>query len=381
MPAILWGLHGWETATEPQTAVSGGGILLSVELWRATIANALVEDITGYLVDGQIEMNVDRDIKLSASFTLRNPDVVTPYTDYLAPFIRLTYDDGSDSVYSQLGLYAVTVPPGSYTVEDAVATFTGQDLTRVLATDAYVDADNVASSTNVVTEIIATLAESGITRYTIPATTTTLAAAATFPAGTTRLDKCNQLLAAMGWYHLGMGLDGRVSTPGAVRELRYVEPFATLTDADVWGAVEVTPNDADLANVVIVVNDDPNAAPLTATARNDDASSPTSTSAIGREIYRVVRVQGETTQAALNALAARYLAESRTYYRVAKLRIAPNPNALRPHQTVDLNLTGKLEGLSGRWWVRTAKMGLTPQSAPVELELNQISDDLNGVTV
>ena len=381
MAATLWALYGWETTAEPETTVSGGGILLSVSLWRATIDNALVEDITAYLVDGEIEMNVDRDTKLSAKFTLRDPDVVTPYTDYLAPFITLTYDDGRASVSSQLGLYAVTVPPGRYTVEDAGATFDGRDLTWVMARSAYTDAFSVASGTNYRTTITGAISASGLSRYTIPATTSTLPSAQSFGVGTSRLDRANTMLDQLGWYHLGMDLDGRISTPGAVRSLRYVEPFATLTEADLWGPVEVQPNDADLANVIVVVNDDPSAAPLTSTATNSDPSSPTSTVALGRSIVRTVKVTGSTTQAALDALAARYLAESRTYYRTAKLKIAPNPTALIPHQTVDLDLSGKLAGLSGRWWVRTAKMGLRPETAAVELEINQVTDDLDGVTV
>lgn len=362
---------------------SGGGYTLSVDLYRATIDNQLVEDLSEFFVGGSVDLNVDRAVKLAGSFTLREPDRVTPYTDYLAPFMRLEFDDGRDDVYQQLGLYAVRVPPGTYSMDDAVATFDGADLTRVLATSVYTDADNVAASTNYVTAITDTLTDAGISRWNIPATAFTLPAAQTFPIGTSKLAKANTLLDQLGWYHLGMDLDGKVSTPGPSRELASIEPWRTITDADLLRPIDVQQPGKEIANVIVVVNDNATAAPLSAVARNDDPSSPTSTVSVGREISPddgPIKVTGPTTQAALDAMAARLLAESRTYYRTAKLTLLHDPTALIAHQTVELSLTGEYAGLSGLWWVRTARLGLTP-NAPLELEINQITDRLNGVTI
>ena len=126
--------------------------------------------------------------------------------------------------------------------------------------------------------------------------------------------------------------------------------------------------------MVLVINDDPTAAPLSSIARNDDPQSPTSTANKG-EIMRREVVSGSTTQAALDALAARLLAESRSYYRTAKLTILHDPTALLMHQVVQLNLTGEQASLSGKWWVRTADMGFS-HDRPTVLGINQISDDL-----
>src|SRR4051794_30434872 len=117
--AIAWDLFGWDVATtDPVTGFTSRGFVLSAELWRATIDNELVEDISAYVVSGGVDMNVDRDIKLALNVTLRNPSIVAPYTDFLAPFIRLTYDDGTDEVYQQIGLYATKVAPGTYSIND-----------------------------------------------------------------------------------------------------------------------------------------------------------------------------------------------------------------------------------------------------------------------
>lgn len=375
---LLFFAHGWPTDAEPITIVDGGGITMSVELWRATVDNALVEDISEYLVDGAVDLNLDRDIKLAASFTLRNPSVVTPYTDYLAPFIRLEFDDGADDVYQQVGLYATKVAPGRYTVEDSVATYEGMDLTSLLATAYFTDVNSIAASANYVSGtngIIETITGAGITRYNIPATTSTTATAQSFKIGSSRLEKANILLSQLGWYHLAMDLDGKISTPGAPQNLLSMEPWRELTDSDMLTPPDVQPTGIEIANVVLVINDDPASAPLSSTATNTDPQSPTSTVSIGRSIMRLVTVQGSTTQAALDALAARILAESRTYYRTCKVTILHDPTALVPHQTVRLTLTGEMESLSGLWWIRTASIGFTPDK-PTVLELNQVTSDL-----
>lgn len=361
---------------------SGGGYTLSVDLYRATIDNAIVEDLSDVFVDGVVDYNVDRAVKLSASFTLREPDRVTAYRDYLAPYMRIEFDDGRDTIYQQIGLYAVTIPPGSYSINDAVATFEGADLTSVLATDVYTDSSDSDAGTTYRGQIQGTIANGGIARHNIPATAQTLPSAVSWPVGTTRLEKANTLLDQLGWYHLGMDLDGKVSTPGPSRNLASMEPWRTLTDDNIIGAIDVQPGSSGIINVAIVVNDDATAAPLFAVARNDDASSPTSTVALGREVAprEPFKVQGPTTQAALDALAARLLSEGRTYYRTAKVTLLHDPTALIPHQTVKLDLTGTYSGLNGLWWVRTARLGLTP-GRPLEIEINQVTDDVNGVTI
>jgi hypothetical protein len=294
----------------PETPFTGSGYTISAELYRATVDNALVEDISAYLVDGSITMNLDRDIKLTASLTVRSPELVTPYGDYLAPFVRIAYDDGTAEVYQQVGLYTTVTPAGTYGPTDSVGRFACDDLCRVLADDMYTDSSSSNAGTTYTGQIGGTISNAGVSRYGIPASTATLPVAQTWPIKTSRLQKANALLDQLGWYSLGTTLDGRVSTPGAPQDLASREPWRTLSDEDVMSMVDVTPSGQRIANVVVVINNDAASAPLSSTARNDDPSSPTSTVAIGREIMRFETVNGSTTQAALDALAARYLAEA-----------------------------------------------------------------------
>ena len=358
---------------------TGGGITLSIELWRATIANALVEDISAYLYAGEVSYNSDRAIKHEGIFHLRDASVVSPYADYLAVFMNRAYDDGTTAERDQLGLYATKAPPGTRTLERAEGIYTGADLTSVLARYAFDDAYNVAASTNYVTAVTTIMALAGVTRYVLPATTETTASIISFPVGTTYLEACNTLLEAIGYYHLAMTKDGRLTSQPS-RNVQYVEPYRTLTDTDLYAPVQTQPTDTTVANVVIVIQDNPNAAALTKTVRNDDTSSPTGTPVIG-ERTRVEKRSDLATQAAVDALATRLLSEGRTFYQTATLTVLPDPDAMTPHQTVDLDLTGELEIFNGRWWVRTARIGLTPATAGTVIEANRVTDTIEGTLI
>jgi hypothetical protein len=360
------------------------GIELSVDLFIANIDNVLGADISADLVDGSVDLNLDRAVKLAGSFTLRHPGQVRPYLDYLAPFLRLSYDDGRPGVYQQLGLFATSVPPGTSTIEDETATFQGMDLTGVLARSVFTDAENVASGTNIVTAVTSILAGGGMARVNLPATTRTAASDLSFSIGSSRLDAANALLQGIGWYELGTDLDGKLSTPGATRPLSSVQPFRVITDDDVVAPVETLAPGRDPSNVIVAVTEDADHAPLFSVARNDDPASPTSTVAMGRELSppdSPLKPMGPMTQADLDAYTAQQLSASRSFYHVARVTILPDPTALIPHQVVQLSLTGKNAAYSGLWWVRTSQIGLTPGNAATVLECNRITDDLSGAVI
>lgn len=370
----------WYTLLAPWIAErvrgDGGGITVSHRVYRATIDNALVEDITEIVTGGEVNLNHDRPITTEVTVEVRDASRINPYTDYLAVFQERTYADGRAAQSDQLGLYTVRVPPGTRTIERAEGIYTGHDLTAVLGRYAFTDAYNIAAGTNYGTAVTTILALAGISRHAIAATTTTLASAISFAVGTTYLEACNTLLEAIGYYHLSMTGDGKL-TSGPTRDIRYVEPYRTITDDDQMEPITTQPTDTTVANVVIVVQDNFNAEPLTAVRRNDAADSPTSTTNLGT-IVRVETRSDLADQDAVDALADRLLAEGRTWYQVARLRLLPDPGVLTPHQTVDLDLTGEAAIFNGKWWIRTARIGFRAASAAPWVEVNRITDTVNG---
>lgn len=353
---------------------------ITTTLHRASATGTIREDLSAYLVGGTIEMNTDRAAgKMAALLSLSRGAVVTPYQDFLVPTLTIAYDDGTPTITKALGFYATRTPPSTRTIERYEATYECEDLTRLLSFSAYTSVDNVAASTNIVTEIEATCAEAGTNRYAFPQTSKTTAKAITYQIGTTRLEKINDLLGSIGWYSVYPRLDGQLTSKPYV-DFAQAQPVMTITNDDVLAPIEMQSNDQTLVNVVVVVKDDPASSPLTSVARNDDPASPTSTVAVGFEYTRVERVADIQTQDEADALAARLLREARTYYQTATIRVWPDTD-FSVHEVVDLALTGELAALNGRWWVRRWSLGLTPASCYYDLEVNRVTNTVTGVTL
>lgn len=374
-----YGLADYNVVPASPITGAGGGITVWYDLYRATLDNALVEDVSGILTGGGVDLNHDRAITAQGVFDVTDAARIAPYTDYLAVFLNRSYDDGRPDERDQLGLFSTRVPPGTRTIERAEGLYTGHDLAAQLARYAFADVYNVAAGTNYVTAVTTIMALAGITRHAIPPTGLTLATPMTFDIGTTYLEACNILLEAIGYYGLSATPDGKL-TSRPTMDIRYVEPVMTVTDDDLMSEMETQPTDSTVANIVIVVQDNFNAPPLTAVRRNDAADSPTSTVNLG-PITRTERRSNLADQAAVDALADRLLSEGRTWYQTATLRLLPLPQLLQPHQTIDLELSGKLEIFNGRWWIRTVGMGFTPETAGPVLEINRVTDRITGALI
>lgn len=374
-----YGLADYGVVLTPPITGTGGGITVWYDLYRATLDNALVEDISGILTGGGVDLNHDRAITAQGVFDVRDAARIVPYTDYLAVFLNRSYDDGRPDERDQLGLFTTRVPPGTRTIERAEGSHTAHDMTAKLARYAFADVYNIAAGTNYVTAVTTIMALAGITRHAIPPDGRTLATPMTFGIGTTYLEACNILLEAIGYYQLSATPDGKLTSRPSM-DIRYVEPVTTVTDDDLMSEMETQPTDSTVANIVIVVQDNFNAPPLTAVRRNDAADSPTSTVNLG-PITRTERRSNLADQAAVDALADRLLSEGRTFYQTATLRLLPLPQLLQPHQTIDLELSGKLAIFSGRWWIRTVSMGFTPETAGPVLEINRVTDRITGALI
>lgn len=373
------GLYGG-TGLIPGTTIpgAGGGITVWYELWRATIDNQLVEDISDILTfaGSGVSLNHDRAITSQATFNVKDVARVDPYVDFLAVFQNREYDDTGIVERDQLGLFTTPVPTGTRTIERAEGVYTGHDLTAILARYAFTDTYNIPQGRNRVEAVIDILEMAGITRHEIEPTAQTFDTAVTFTLGTTYLDACNTILEGIGYYHLAATIDGRLTSIPS-RDVRYIEPYRTVTDDDLMREVYTQTTDTTVANIIIVIQDNAAEPPLWAIRRNDEIDSPTSTVSIGPKTRTETR-SNLADQAAVNALADRLLSEGRTFYQVASVQTLPDPRVLNPRQTIDLDLTGKLEIFNGRWRVRTATIGFSPEQAGPLIEINRITDAIRG---
>lgn len=360
---------------------AGGGHTIWYEVYQADRQNAQLADLTEWFYSasqGEVSLNHDRAIKSQCTVAMRGPDRLQPYRDYLAVWMVRDWGDGRPSQRDQLGLFEVRVPPGTRTVERAEAVYTGYDLTATLARYAFTEAYNIAASANYVEAALDILALADISRTLIEPTTQTTAAVISFPVGTTYLEAANTLLQAIGYYQLAAMPDGTLMSM-MTRPLHMVEPYRTITDADLMAPVEIQPLDTTVANIIIVVKNNPDSDPLIAIRRNDDPDSPTSTINLG-PIARSPEEYAELAdQAAVDALADRLLSEGRSFYQTAKIALLPDPRALIPRQTVRFALTGELSILNGLWWARTAALPLDTRATAIEL--NRTTDSISGALI
>ena len=360
---------------------AGGGITVWHELWRATIDNTLVEDISHNLVSNGsgVTMNHDRVITSQATLRVIDTSLINPYVDFLAVFQNREYDDSGIIERDQLGLFTTPVPSGSRTINRAEGVYTGHDLTAILGRYTFTDTYNIAQGVNRVDAVITIMALAGITRHLITPSARTFDTPVTFAAGTTYLEACNLILEGIGYYHLSCTPDGRL-TSVASQDIRYVEPYATLTDDDLMREVETQNTDTTVANVIVVIQDNFSEPPLWAVRRNDEVDSPTSTENIGVKSRTETR-SNLADQAAVNALADRLLSEGRTFYQVAAVQTLPDPRVMNTRQTVDLELTGRLSIFNGRWRIRTASIGFVPDLSGPMLEINRVTDAIEGTII
>jgi len=357
--------------------VTSNAMRFGVELWRANVMGARIEDLSGLFIDGTIDMNIDRVIMLNLQVRLRNPGAVQPFSDFLLPIVTIAWEDGRPNERYQLGLYPVRMmTAGEFTVNKAIGQFACDDMVSI-AINAIAQTAIFEESTDLVgTSVSHRLFEAGIGKRAIPSGSATFGTDQSRPVGSSMGAVANDWLAMIGWYALHMRLDGYVTTAGAYRDLNQIEPSLMLTDTDLLTSLSPVATDNQIVNIGVVTTDTSILPPKSAIARNDDALSPASTVNIG-DRARTEVLTGNPSQAALDKRARQIVQDGRRFYRTVSVVIQPRPQLLEPRQTIRLNLTGEQAGLSGIWYVRTARMGLTPETSAMTLELNQ-TVDFNG---
>jgi hypothetical protein len=149
-----------------------------------------------------------------------------------------------------------------------------------------------------------------------------------------------------------------------------------ITPADVVGEVEVEPEMTErVANTVIVIGERTQGAPLVAIRRNTDPASPVSTVSLGREVVYgggPITIDADT-QAAVDAYADDLFELAGTYYRTVIVRLLPGrlPGLQEVVELRDFVNAGV--DLSGRYWLKSWRIGVTPDDALLELSLSALT--------
>lgn len=370
---------------EPQVrmpSIYPGRIVVGGRLYRCDINGVVIEDISREIIQGMVEWDADRlaagsssGTQFSASLTIRNPRRIAAYRDYLKPVLIVSYPSSGQVRRFPLGVFLTEIPDEDITRQHSIGTFQLNDLTMILRDKVFDAPYSIASGVNFRDAIVALIEGAGLMRHNIQVTDRSTGYVRTFKAGTTYLEALNRLCMAIGWYNVFMTPDGRISTL-PFRDFSKIQPFATYTDNDPIGPLQLLPARANIGNVARVVRENPSQAPIVYTARNLDLESPISVPNVGREILiggAPVRSSDIETEADAQALAEKMLRDAEGLYRVIKMRVLPgSPPAIYQSAELDMNLTTHNaygRNLSGRYHIRRWQAGFTPVTAAVEMEL------------
>lgn len=306
------------TQAEISTALLASGRTWEFRYERLTSGGLIVGPVD--VTDAKVTYAALADIKRGFSASLAPGSNFDFQSDRLRAWVRLLMpDDGWQEWPVGTFLLTTSDTARSVAAPRQVVPVTGYDLLQVLLEDCVTDRYVVAAATNYVTAVTTALTGAGFASNTIAATTKTLPAPMEWEPGTAKLKIVNDLLAAINYTTLSMDALGQpTAAPYVLPENAPVLWPYTLDTASLVRPGTISRLDLfNVPNVVVGIVSQPDRAPLRSVATNSDPASPLSTVRRGRSIVRVLdaqTVQDAADQATLDALVARYLAETAMQY-------------------------------------------------------------------
>lgn len=361
-----------------QTKGRRGSVRVTARLLKADKLNNLTDDISDYIVDGRVEMKSDRDIKMTFKGQLTDPTIISPYTDYIAPFMRLEYSDGS-VIDEQIGLYSVEPFPETTTETMRIGEFDGRDLTWNLSQSAFSGRYSLPAGASYDFYIGAILASDGFTRFSIPASGKTLPKAITWVEDASKLKIINDLLSAIGYYSLSMDRQG-VLTSFPFRSLKGSEPDLELMsgeDSTIIGAIRKEPITSKIYNMVKITKEDTTnkANSFSITRYNNSGTSPVSIPNLKRRIMLPINDSKIESQTVAEEMARKIIEEAASMYTNYTITTLPDPRrGLWEVYNANVFMKNGTEVLTGKLWADGWDIGFTPTGAIMNHYVHRLED-------
>lgn len=332
---------------------AGRAIRFEPRLYTATKTNRILEDWTENMISGSVTLDLDLDgSKMTFTAEMRKPVTVQPLMTYVAPFLRITYEDGTYDD-EQVGLF-VLIPstahhyPGASTTE-----LDGRDFCWLLDANQTPITVNDGASSDPISRVKQSLSSVGMTRHSLPLSGQVTNKVTSWGPGTSRLQRDNDRLQSVGYYNLWFDRHG-VPTSRPYGDLATAQPAVTYssdTGSRIVPPIDDAPDMTRLCNRAVVLGTDPTSAPIVAIRENNDPTSPVSFQNMDNcWITRTVEDPNIQTQAAANALADELVRNGASYYRTLTLQTLPDPTR-NPREVYRLDVTTD-EGtvIDGLWW-------------------------------
>lgn len=353
-----------------QSGGSRGHLDIDAELWRANVAGQLLDNLTPYGLTGEVTQNVHNAVKGGLSLTtLALGEELEPYADCLVPIVSVT-DANGQTTRARQGLYPFLPPKQMHQSTHSEATVQAHDVAWLLANDGYDQPYNVAAAVDPIATVRGIIESLGL-RHNIPDTDQLTPHALTYPTSFSKLEICNALLNAAGYYTLWADRFG-VLRSRPYFTLATAQPALQLYSGEgspVINAIEEEGTYEGLANRVVIYKEGAGEEPdISVTLTNNDPLSPISTVRTGRVITRWEQNADITSVEAAEALARRLLEESASYTK--KLKVTTLPLLERElHEVFELaiyNDQNEAVGF-GLWWCDGYTLRFNPAIAQAEM--------------
>lgn len=345
---------------------------------RLTFSNGVWlfdRDVSQYFVrnEGEITMDVGRDVKFTAMFRLRHNDVINPVGDWIRPVLHFE-ESRYYSGQKNLGIFYLSFPTREHTPRQTHWDIECKDPTLLLLEAAVTEPYSVDAGSDPIAKAVEVAQSVGLALFNVEPNawgTNGAAKVLTFPmtwdAGTSKFQVVSELLGSLNYYPPWFDSVGYMTS---MRRKPLKQRSATAVyETNRLGLilnepVEIETDTDRFANQIIVICSNPDLpAPFSVTETNDDPEDPISTVNLGRTISKVLEVSYLIDEEEAVAFAKWQLEEASNIYLGGSLSTRLDlDRAGRVHEVYSLNLYRE-EGnplVNGNWWCLGWSMELRP---------------------
>lgn len=363
----------------------GGMIRYTSSMWIADQNNNSIIQLGG-VITGQVTASIDATIPMELTGSFSKMQTFTPYKDFLQPFLRLDYEDGT-FVENQVGLFVVR-PAGSKKTESyQTQTIKAMDLTWLLNEITVTNTYIVKKGAEPVSAAKKLLAYYGFRRVNIPHSPHKLTAdMVPWPTGTPIGKIVNDIMNSVNYYAVSCDLTGCLTSIPYIdgTQVTSAKTYTSAPGGQVIDALTFDPTTRDIANQVTIVVDDPSRAVITSVRTNNDPNSDTSTvslgskatatsAAVGRVLSWMEKNPKLANQTVADATAAHVLQGRSNLYVKCDMVTLPDPTrGLHEYYSLNFLDTNGNVLATGQWQVRGWVLKLQPDKQPMVHHLSKL---------
>lgn len=264
----------------------------------------------------RIYNNSEASIQRSIRLETQNDKDIDYASDRIRPYMKLKM--GNQFLNYPLGIFLMSSPTRKEESGSVRRSIEGYDKIQILSDDKFTARYSVAEGVAYTVAVTNILTDAGITKYNIPQIATETKTILEWPIGTSKLQVCNELLAAINYVPLYCDSYGFVrSDVYKLPEARGIDAtYVTDKDSVINLGSEEELDIFGAPNCIVRYLENVERQYLISTAVNNDPNSKLSTVSRGRTITDVASVKDIADQSSLDAYVARIMAEKKVYQKV-----------------------------------------------------------------